>query len=117
MLKIRKILLSIERIHHEGGPARAIPVTMGSVAALVRNPYAGRYVEDLSEMAAAARELARSLVPELLAALGGKDRIEAYGKGAIVGTEGSWSTVPSGTRPAAGPCARRYPARSRSFPQ
>ncbi|MBD1495506.1 hypothetical protein GUH04_16080 [Xanthomonas citri pv. citri] len=50
MLKIRKILLSIERIHHEGGPARAIPVTMGSVAALVRNPYAGRYVEDLSEM-------------------------------------------------------------------
>ncbi|MDA8520387.1 amino acid synthesis family protein [Acidovorax sp. NCPPB 4044] len=88
MLKIRKILLNVERIHHEGGPARAIPVTMGSIAALVRNPCAGRYVEDLSEMAAAARELARSLVPELLAALGGKDRIEAYGKGAIVGTDG-----------------------------
>ncbi|MCW0399131.1 hypothetical protein NB688_002533 [Xanthomonas sacchari] len=88
MLQIRKTCLNIERTYHEGGPARDEPITMGSIAAVVRNPFAGRYVEDLSGMVTAAHELARSLVPELLFALGGADRIESYGKGAIVGTSG-----------------------------
>ena len=88
LINIRKKLLTIETIYHEGGPARAEPIRMGSIAAVINNPYAGRYVEDLSELVKAATELAMELVPELLAALGGADAIQAYGKGAIVGVNG-----------------------------
>ncbi|CAM3389018.1 amino acid synthesis family protein [Paracidovorax anthurii] len=88
LIKIRKTQLTLERVYHEGGPARAEPITTGVIAAVIHNPYAGRYVEDLSAMVEAAHRLAKQLVPELLDALGGADRIEAYGKGAIVGVNG-----------------------------
>lgn len=88
LLKIRKKLLNIETIHHEGGPVRDDPLVVGSIAIVVNNPYAGRYVEDLSPLVAAAIELAKGIVPELIAALGGTDRIQTYGKGAIVGVNG-----------------------------
>lgn len=87
-INVRKKLLTLETVYHEGGPARAEPIRMGSIAVVVNNPYAGRYVEDLSELVKAATELAKELVPELLAALGGADAIQAYGKGAIVGVNG-----------------------------
>lgn len=88
LIKIRKKLLNIESIYHEGGPARTEPIVMGSIAVVIENPFAGRYVEDLSQMVKDATEMAKELVPELLAALGGADRIQAYGKGAIVGVNG-----------------------------
>lgn len=88
LINVRKKLLTLETVYHEGGPARAEPIRMGSIAVVVNNPYAGRYVEDLSELVKAATELAKELVPELLAALGGADAIQAYGKGAIVGVNG-----------------------------
>lgn len=88
LIKVRKKLLNIESVYHEGGPARAEPIKLGSVAAVIHNPYAGRYVEDLSGLVEDAKALARELVPELLEALGGADKIQAYGKGAIVGLDG-----------------------------
>ncbi|WPB58755.1 amino acid synthesis family protein [Xylophilus sp. GOD-11R] len=88
LIKIRKKLLNVESIYHEGGPPRAEPIRMGSIAVVIDNPYAGRYVEDLSGLVKDATEMAKELVPELLAALGGADKIEAYGKGAIVGLNG-----------------------------
>jgi hypothetical protein len=88
LIKIRKKLLNIESVYHEGGPARAEPVTQGSIAVVIENPYAGRYVEDLSELVKDAREMANELVPELVHALGSSDAIQAYGKGAIVGING-----------------------------
>jgi hypothetical protein len=88
IIKIRKKLLNIESIYHEGGPARTEPIKMGSIAVVINNPYAGRYVEDLSELVKDASEMAKELVPELLAALGGAEKIQAYGKGAIVGLAG-----------------------------
>ena len=87
-ITIRKKLLNVETIYHEGGPARSEPLLMGSIAVVINNPYAGRYVEDLSELVKAATEMAKTLVPDLLQALGGAERIEAYGKGAIVGING-----------------------------
>ncbi|QHE89319.1 amino acid synthesis family protein [Hydrogenophaga sp. BPS33] len=87
-LNVRKKLLTLETIYHEGGPARAEPILMGSIVAVVNNPYAGRYVEDLTELVEAAKLLAKELVPELLNAMGGAERIQAYGKGAIVGVNG-----------------------------
>ncbi|QHI96920.1 amino acid synthesis family protein [Xylophilus rhododendri] len=88
LIKIRKKLLNIESIYHEGGPARTEPIRIGSIAVVIQNPYAGRYVEDLSGLVKDATEMAKELVPELLAALGGADKIQAYGKGAIVGLNG-----------------------------
>lgn len=87
-LQIRKKLLNVESIYHEGGPARAEPVLQASIAVVINNPYAGTYVEDLSGLVEASKGLAEHLVPELLDAVGGAERVQSYGKGAIVGVNG-----------------------------
>lgn len=88
LIKIRKKLLNVETVFHEGGPPRDIPVKMGSISVVLHNPYAGRYVEDLEPFVKDATVMANEIVPELIEALGGPDKIEAYGKGAIVGLNG-----------------------------
>ncbi len=88
LIKVRKKLLNIETIYHENGPTPAAPVTRGSISEVLANPYAGRYEEDLQPFVKATTELAMELVPELINALGGADKIQAYGKGAIVGLNG-----------------------------
>ncbi|MBV7483801.1 amino acid synthesis family protein [Bordetella sp. BOR01] len=87
-IQIRKKLLNVESIYHEGGPARDTPVKMASIAVVIKNPYAGRYVEDLSQLVEDSKLLAKDIVPELMAAVGGPEKVEAYGKGAIVGLNG-----------------------------
>ena len=88
LVKIRKKLLNIENIYHEGGPVRDEPIKMGSIAVVLQNPYAGRYVEDLQPFVDDATKMANEIIPELITALGGADNIQAYGKGAIVGLNG-----------------------------
>ena len=88
LVKIRKKLLNIETVFHEFGPPADIPVKMGSMSVVLTNPYAGRYVEDLEPFVTAATEMANEIIPELIEALGGADKIQAYGKGAIVGLNG-----------------------------
>lgn len=88
LLNIRKKLLNVETIYHEGGPAASEPLLQASIAVVINNPYAGRYVEDLSELVEASKEIAKDIVPELLDAVGGADKVETYGKGAIVGLNG-----------------------------
>lgn len=88
LIQVRKRLLAVETIHHEGGPPPAAPLRMAAAGAVVRNPYAGRYEPDLLPFMAALRELGRELAEEAAGALGGKARIEAYGKAAIVGVNG-----------------------------
>lgn len=87
-IKIRKKILNIETAYHEGGMPAKIPLQIGVIACVIENPYAGRYVEDLSQLVKDAREMANEMVPELIVALGGKDKIQTYGKGAIVGLNG-----------------------------
>ena len=88
LIRIRKKLLNIETIFHEGGDSRPDPLEMGAIAVVINNPYAGHYVKDLTELVEASKELAKSMVPELLDAMGGADKVESYGKGAIVGVNG-----------------------------
>jgi Amino acid synthesis len=87
LIQIRKRLLTIETVHHEGGPVAAVPLRMAAAAAVVRNPFAGRYEPDLLPFMAELRKLGRTLADELVGVLG-KDRVEAYGKAAIVGVNG-----------------------------
>jgi hypothetical protein len=87
MIQIRKRLLTVETVHHEGGPAAAVPLNMAAAMAVVRNPFAGRYEPDLLPFMAELRSLGSELAAELVRVLG-KDKIEAYGKAAIVGVNG-----------------------------
>ena len=88
LVKIRKTHLSIETTLHEMGRAAGRPVRMAAASAVVRNPFAGRYVEDLLPFMAELRTLGTQLAEELVDVLGGKERIEVYGKAAIVGVHG-----------------------------
>lgn len=87
-IRIRKKLLNVETVHHEGGPVADTPLQLGVIAVVLANPFAGRYVTELAWFVEAARGIANEMVPELVDALGGASRIEAYGKGAVVGTNG-----------------------------
>ena len=88
-VEVRKFVTQVEEILHEGGPAPAAPLLRGSIAAVVTNPYAGRYVEDITGFMDDLKPLGLDMAKRLLAALGGDvDRIEGYGKGAIAGSAG-----------------------------
>lgn len=88
LVRIRKKHLAIETTLHEMGHAAGAPVRMASAAAVVHNPFAGRYVEDLLPFMAELRSLGTELAEELVDALGGRAQIEVYGKAAIVGVNG-----------------------------
>lgn len=85
---LRKIVLQVEEILHEGGPVRTEPPVRGAVYAICANPFAGRYEPDLKPAMEALKPLALDLTDRLVAALGGRAGIDAYGKGAIVGEGG-----------------------------
>jgi len=88
LIKIRKQALLVETIHHEGGPVAEMPLKMAAALAVVDNPYAGLYQQDLMPFMAALRSLGRELAEELVDTLGGVGRIEVYSKAAIVGISG-----------------------------
>lgn len=85
---VRKIVLHVEDVWHDNGPRLATPLQRGSCAALVANPYAGRYVDDITPMMEALKPLGREMAVRLVAALGGAARIEGYGKAALIGLAG-----------------------------
>ncbi len=85
---VRKLVCTVEDVWHDGGPRLAVPRQRGSLAAVVKNPYAGRYVEDIQPMMEALKPLGRAMAARLVEALGGAARIESYGKGALVGLAG-----------------------------
>jgi hypothetical protein len=87
-IDLRKLVVSVEETWHDNGPRLSIPLLRGSAAAVVRNPYAGAYVEDITPMMEALKPLGRDMAVRLVAALGGAGRIEAYGKGVVVGLDG-----------------------------
>ena len=84
----RRITTQIEDILHEGGPVSDPPVRRGAIIAVVANPFAGRFVADLQPAMEDLKPLALMLTDRLVAAMGGRDGIDAYGKGAIVGENG-----------------------------
>jgi hypothetical protein len=85
---IRKLLTLTEEIRHEGGPAPDTPRLRGAAIAVVANPYAGRFEPDLQPGMADLKPLGLEMTDRLIAAMGGREGIDAYGKGAIVGAGG-----------------------------
>lgn len=84
----RKIVLHLEETFHEGGPPVDPAPMKGAVYAICANPFAGRYEPDLQPAMEALKPLALQMTDRLVAALGGRSVIDAYGKGAIVGEMG-----------------------------
>ena len=85
---VRKLVCTVEDVWHDGGPRLASPRRRGSLAAVVKNPYAGRYVEQIQPMMDALKPLGHEMAKRLVEALGGAAHIESYGKGALVGLAG-----------------------------
>ena len=78
----------VEEIYHEGGPAHASTLRRGFIAAVTANPFAGEYVEDILGYMEVLKPLGLALAKQLITALGGAEKIQSYGKGAIVGSAG-----------------------------
>ena len=88
-LEIRKFATYSEEVHIEGFKKTDKPLHIFAVAAVITNPWAGKFVEDLKpEIQAFAPLLGEQLTTKILKLAGGPDQIEAYGKAAVVGTEG-----------------------------
>jgi len=87
--QIRKIVTYDEEVFVEGFKEAAEPWRMFAVAAVVQNPWAGRYVEDLKpEIMAYGPVLGAELTDRMIKLAGSGDAIEAYGKSAVVGLNG-----------------------------
>lgn len=87
--KIRKIIVQTDEVRVEMGRAVQPPVRKALAMAVIENPYAGRYVENLDELTAIGEELGALLGQRCVQALGIEPgQAHSYGKAAIVGEAG-----------------------------
>lgn len=92
-MNIRKIVVLVEETHGEAGVKLERPVRKAAALAILKNPFAGKFVEDLSLLYGFGEKLGDLLTRKALEALNisveeAKDRVDSYGKGAIVGEAG-----------------------------
>jgi hypothetical protein len=87
--RIRKIATFLDETCSEMGWAVDPPTHRAAAVAVIENPYAGKYVEDLSELMAIGEELGELLTLRAVAALGiAATAVQSYGKAAAVGENG-----------------------------
>jgi hypothetical protein len=80
--QIHKIVIQVEEIHQEIGHIIDPPARKVTVAAVIKNPYAGKYVEDLEPLYDLGAEIGGLLAEKGVAALGVEpSAIVSYGKG------------------------------------
>src|SRR6188768_1349838 len=86
---IRKIVTVVEETFLEMGQTVSPPTRRAAAIAVIENPFAGRYVEDLSPLIAIGEELGELLSKKAVAALGiDGAKAQSFGKAAIVGENG-----------------------------
>ena len=89
MISIRRVVTAVEDTLHEFGPVPDRALRRGTIAIVVANPYAGRYVDDIVPMMDALTPVGLDMARRLHEAMEVPvERIEGYGKGAIVGSAG-----------------------------
>lgn len=86
--EVRRELLVLEEAFRELGPRRDVALHRGAILAVVENPFAGRWVEDIASAMEVLSGLGQRLAARLVDELGGPESVESYGKGAIVGEDG-----------------------------
>ncbi|MFY7961872.1 MAG: amino acid synthesis family protein [Elsteraceae bacterium] len=88
-MNIRKLVVEIEEVLSEEGREVYPPICKVVAMAVIKNPFVGRYVEDLSELIDAGEALGKLLGEKAVAALGvDPSAVQSYGKAAIVGEDG-----------------------------
>lgn len=87
--EIRKIAVWVEETHCEIGKTIAPPTRKAVAVAVIANPFAGKYVDDLGPLTETGAQLGAMLGERCVQALGiSPDRAESYGKAAMVGENG-----------------------------
>jgi hypothetical protein len=87
-MEVRKIVTIVEDIYEDGEKKMDKPVRKVSCIAVIKNPYAGKFQEDLNPLVDYSEEIGKTISKRAVEALG-KDRTpESYGKAAIVGEKG-----------------------------
>jgi hypothetical protein len=87
--KIRKLVTFVEETQTEMDQAVDPPTRRAAALAVIENPFAGRYVADLTELTEIGEELGALLTERAIAALGiAGPAAESYGKAAAVGENG-----------------------------
>jgi hypothetical protein len=89
VIELRRVVTVVEETFHEFGPPPAHPLRRGAAMAVIRNPFAGRYVADIAPVMEELKPLGLDLAKRLLVALGTPaGAVTGYGKAAIVGAAG-----------------------------
>ena len=92
LLAVRRLYTFVEHVLVAAGPPEAPPLRKVAAVAIVNNPYAGRYVDDLQPLVAASEAIGVQLSGLVLDALGSFGA-QSYGKGGIVGLAGEQEHV------------------------
>ena len=88
-VQIRKLLVFVEETHTEMDRLVSPPTRKAAALAVIENPFAGRYVEDLEPLVAIGEELGGLLGRRCVEALGiNPAQAQSYGKAAMVGENG-----------------------------
>ena len=89
LAKIRKMVTIVEDTLEEGGQEILPPARRAAAIAVIENPFAGTYQEDLEALMAIGEELGSLLGDKCVAALGvTPEAVQSYGKAALVGENG-----------------------------
>ena len=87
--KIRKIVTTVENTHLEMGQSIDPPTRRAACVAVIENPFAGKYQQDLDALMVIGEELGNLLGKKCVEALGIEpSQAESYGKSAMVGENG-----------------------------
>lgn len=87
-VKVRKVLTIAEDVLHEGGPVASVPQRRAAVLAVIANPFAGKYHQDIQHFMDDLKPLGLDMARRLIGALGDVSAVQGYGKGAIIGEAG-----------------------------
>lgn len=88
-MEIRKIVTIVEEIREEGGMEVSPPAKRAAAVAVIRNPFAGKFVQDLTDLVEVGEKLGDLLGKKAVEALGvSPEKVDSYGKAAVVGSKG-----------------------------
>ena len=106
--RIRKLATFLEETRTEMGQTIHPPTRRAAALAVIENPYAGKFVEDLTELTEIGEELGELLTERAVAALGiAGTAAESYGKAAAVGENGELEHAAAVLHPKLGTPVRR----------
>ncbi len=107
-MKIRKLVTIVEETRREMGREISPPTRKAAALAVIENPFAGRYVEDLTPLMEFGEQLGGLLGERAVAALAiPPAAVHSYGKGAIVGERGELEHAAAILHPRLGAPLRR----------